>query len=224
MALDHKHLKYLWTTRSKKMSITDIITNSKCPFAKLAKLSEPIIVDSLDIYAAIQKNNKTISDFFIHNQITEDDALCFIFKNPEFGDTIESLSKYTYVFLTALQKQFGGFEIPEEINDYNETYWPAIAGERFFMISFASCYPPESPRFNHGDQATYILLQPVSSFERYAKDGNAITDALRNKIRKLFAANGQPYDGNISCLKNELVKMVAPLNIGDDVVEWWKRT
>jgi len=204
------------------MSIADIITNSKCPFAKLAKLSEPIIVDSLDVYALVEKNSKIISDFFVRNRITEYDALCFIFTVPEFGDTIDNLSKHTYRFLKALQKQFGGFEIPEEIKDYNETYWPAIEGERFFMISFASCYPPDSPRFNHGDQATYILLQPVSSFERHAKDGNAITDVMRSKIRNLFAANGQPYDSNISCLKNELVKMVAPLTIGDQLVEWWK--
>lgn len=204
------------------MSISDIITNSKCPFAKLAKISEPIIVASLELDVEVQKNSNIIADFFIHNKTTESDALCFIFTDPEFGNTIDNVSNYTYQFLSALQKQFGGFEIPNEIKDYNETYWPAIAGERFFMISFASCYASDSPRFNHGDKATYILLQPVSSFERHAKDGNAITDAMRSKIRNLFASNGQPYDGSISSLKNELVKMVAPLAVGDKVVEWWK--
>lgn len=204
------------------MSIEDIIANSRCPFAKLAKLTSPIIIDSMDIYKEIHKHRHIIVDFFIDNDISKYDALCFAFTDPSFGESIDKLSKNTNLFFKALQKEFGSFEVPQQIFDYNEISWPSIENERFFMISFANCYPPESPRFNHNDKTTYFLLQPVSSFVRHAKNGNSITDAMREKIRNLFIANKQPYDGNISCLKNEFVKMVAPLNLGDHIVEWWK--
>lgn len=206
------------------MTISDIIKNTKCPFAKNAKMADPIIIDSLDLFHQINSVKSLISNFFINAPKLKYDALCLIFTDPLFGDTIEHLSQNTYNFFKATEVIFNDFKVPEEILDYNEIWWPSIENERFFLVSFASCYSKHSPRFNHGDQSTYFFLQPVSSFENHAKDGNAVSDELRIKIRELFSKHHQPYDGSISCLKNELVKMVHPLHFGDKIVQWWKAT
>lgn len=203
------------------MAITEIIKNTKCPFAKNAKMAEPITISTLDLFYEINSAKSLISNFFINAPKLKHDALCLIFTDPLFGDTIEHLSQNTFNFFKAIEKVYQEFKVPEEILDYNEVWWPSIENERFFLISFASCYSKHSPRFNHGDKATYFFLQPVSSFENHAKDGNAISDDVRSKIRELFLKNQQPYDSSISCLKNEFVKMVHPLHFGDEIIRWW---
>lgn len=204
------------------MSIAEIIANTHCPFAKIANLSEPIFIHSLEIQHEIKKHKQKIKHYFQNAQKSNSDALCIIFTCPQFGSTIENLSFYTREFFMALASEFGEFKLPGDIIDLNEKCWPSIENERFFMVSFAACYPNTSPRFNHGDPYTFFFLQPVSSFERHAKDRNAIQDDIRQKIQNLFAKNNQPYDGNISNLKNELVKMVAPMQLGDPIIQWWK--
>lgn len=204
------------------MSIKDIILRTKCPFAKVAKL-ERVVISSLDINRDIREVRDIIYNFFTKKAKLDFDALVFIIEDQEFGNTIENLSINTKKFYQALALEFSELIIPQKIDDYNEVSWPSIAMERFFNISFAPCYGKNSPRYNHEDSNTYLFLQPVTSFERYAHDESHITDEFREKIRQLFKKNGQPYDANISCLKNEWVKLVHPLNIGDDIIKWWKK-
>jgi hypothetical protein len=203
------------------MTIHDIINNTKCPFARRTKYST-IVINSLDLFTEIRNIRQEISHFFTIDAKMKLDALVFIFTNHCFGNTIDSLTMNTKMFFQALSKEFSGVVVPNEIIDYNAIYWPSIEGERFFMVSFASCYSKESPRFNHGDLNTYFFLQPVSSFERHAKDNDAVSHEMRIHIRKLFARNQQPYDGEISDLRNELVKMVSPLRLGDPIIKWWE--
>jgi hypothetical protein len=204
------------------MSVLDIINGTKCPFAKKAIIPEVIVIKTLDFIREINAVRYLILNFFLCAKKLKYDALCFAFTPPVMGNTIENLMKYTKMFLKTLSLEFGGFELPEHILDYNEFFWPSIENERFFMISFASCYANNSSRYNYGDPYTYFFIQPVSSFVRHANNGDAITDNMRAKIRNLFSKNNQPYDGSISSLKNELVKMVMPLKIGDSIIEWWK--
>ena len=203
------------------MSVQDILNYTRCPFAKGAKLSI-INIPSLNLVSEIAVRKNTISDFFKVHAKDDLDALVFIFEDYKFGSTLENLTHYTKQFFKALEREFIDLEVPESIDDYSKIEWPKIEGERFFMVSFANCYPPSSPRYNYGDRCTYFFLQPVSSFERHAQNGDYITDEYRLKIRSLFEKYNQPYDGNISNLRNEWVKMVAPMHLGDDVVKWWE--
>ena len=205
------------------MTISEIISSTHCPYAKKATLAADIItVKSLDLASELKSIRSIISQFFKSAKHLQLDALCIQFTHLEFGNSLENLAKNTKNFFKAIEREFPEFLLPVEIPDFDEPFWPCIEGERFFMVSFAPCYPANSPRYNFGDPSTYFFLQPVTSFERHAADSDAITLHTRQKIRDLFSKNNQPYDGTLSNFKQELVKMVPPLRVGDPLVEWWK--
>lgn len=203
------------------MSVENIITKTKCPFARGAKI-EKVTINSRNLPTAIKNLREPILEFFTKKAKNGYDALTFIFEDHNFGNSIEKLTINTKKFYVALATEFPELQIPIEIDDYNQVSWPEIACEKFFMVSFAPCYSKDSSRYNHEDPRTFFFLQPASSFERHAHDGNAVTDEFREKIRKLFAKSGQPYDSEISSLQNEWVKLVHPLKLGDEIIKWWE--
>lgn len=102
-------------------------------------------------------------------------------------------------------------------------WWLTLCGTRWFALAFAPCYPADSPRFTFGSGSTFLLLQPVASFDRHATPrGSVIADEVRQMIRRAYAARGCPYDVDLAQQDVEALKFVWPLHQGDAPVQWWR--
>ena len=102
--------------------------------------------------------------------------------------------------------------------------------ELFFVTSFGKCYSPNSSRFGFDVEKTFILLQPLRSFERHhipppPKPNDKVKRKnVRNTIRAAFKANGRDYHSIEEMHQIHIVPQhyVLPLSLSHDYVPWWE--
>jgi hypothetical protein len=106
----------------------------------------------------------------------------------------------------------------------HEHWWLTLAGTRWFVITFAPCYPASSARATLGSQSTFLLLQPVASFDRHATPrGTVIPESVRRAIQQSYAASGRPYDTELAMQDVEALKFVWPMpGHESSPIRWWQ--
>ncbi len=100
-------------------------------------------------------------------------------------------------------------------------WWLTFAGRELFVLAFAPCYPETHSRWSFGLDATYIIFQPRSAFERRRNGESSISSHTRARIRQTFSDMGQPYDSELADSDIEAHQFVKPLALGDPPVRWW---
>ncbi|MFF4171309.1 hypothetical protein [Streptomyces sp. NPDC001744] len=198
------------------MSFEEITQKTYCPFAKPSKLGPGITIPTDDVENELARHRDLISDFFRTAEERSLDGMIITFEEPTLGTTLDALVDLTRRFYTTLTRMFPSVYIPDDPQP-DERWYAMIEGELFFLVSFAPCYPETSPRYSHGDQRTYFLLQPVSTFERNAK----FIDRQRTGIQRAFAAVGKPYDVRLATMENDMFKAVMPIAPLDRHIPWW---
>ncbi|QNE75867.1 hypothetical protein F0344_15585 [Streptomyces finlayi] len=198
------------------MSFDDITQKTYCPFAKQSKMGPGITIRTDDVENELARHRDVIADFFRTAAERSRDGMIITFEEPTLGITLDALTDLTRRFYTTLTQMFSSVYIPDNPQP-DERWYAMIEGELFFLVSFAPCYPETSPRYTYGDQRTYFLLQPVSTFERHAK----FIDRQRTGIQCAFAAVGKPYDARLANLENDMFKAVMPIDSLGDHISWW---
>ncbi|MEU6927638.1 hypothetical protein AB0A05_00505 [Streptomyces sp. NPDC046374] len=199
------------------MSFDQIVQTTHCPFAKPSRMGTPVSVTGTDVEAGLREHRDTIEEFFASAREREFDGMLLTFEDPELGATLPALTRLTRRFFEALCAIYPSVYIQDD-PDPDETWYAMIGGERFFVVSFAPCYPEHSPRYNFGSPQTYFLLQPASTFERNAE----LIDRRRVRIQRAFKATGKPYDAELANLENDMFKSVMPIDPIDRPVRWWE--
>ncbi|MFF4008520.1 hypothetical protein [Streptomyces sp. NPDC001717] len=198
------------------MSFEEITKKSYCPFAKPSKMGPGITIRTDDVENELTRHREIIADFFRTASERSLDGMIITFEEPTLGITLDALTDLTRRFYTTLTRMFSSVYIPDDPQP-DERWYAMIEGEMTFLVSFAPCYPETSPRYTYGDQRTYFLLQPASTFVRNAK----FIDRQRTGIQRAFAAVGKPYDVELANLENDIFKAVMPMDPVGDHIAWW---
>lgn len=199
------------------MSFNEIVEKTYCPFAKPSKMGPPLTVATADVEARLRGHREAIAAFFRDARQHEYDGMVITFEDESLGATLESLALLTKRFFLTLAEMYPSVYIPQEPGP-DQKWYATIEGERFFLVSFAPCYPGDSPRHTYGDQRTYFLLQPGSTFGRNA----ATIERLRNRISRSFEKAGKPYDARLANVENDMFKIVMPISPIDQHIPWWE--
>ncbi|MFC7310682.1 hypothetical protein ACFQVC_41530 [Streptomyces monticola] len=201
------------------MSFDDIVNATYCPFAKPSRMGRPVTLTAagLDgVEKELRGHRDTLADFFRTARAKRLDGMVITFDEPTIGASLAALTVLTRRFYTTLADLYTSVYIDEEpVPD--QPWYAMIEGERFFLVSFAPCYPSHSPRHTHGDPRTYFLLQPASTFERHT----AAIERLRPRIHRSFEAAGKPYDAKLANVENDMFKAVMPIDPLDRHIAWW---
>ncbi|MEU9453921.1 hypothetical protein [Streptomyces sp. NPDC048277] len=198
------------------MSFDEISERTYCPFARASKMGPPVTVTTGDFETELRGHRDTVAEFFRTARDNAYDGMIITFEDPSAGDTLDALVDLTRRFYRTLAELYPTVYFQDE-PDPDEPWYAMIEGERFFVVSFAPCYPPESPRHTYGDPRTYVLLQPASTFERNA----AAIDRRRERIHHAFTAVGKPYDAHLANVENDMFKSVMPIDPIDRHIPWW---
>ncbi|MFC8145482.1 hypothetical protein ACFUKV_27615 [Streptomyces paradoxus] len=198
------------------MSFEEITQKTYCPFAKPSKMGPGITIRTDDVENELARHRDIISDFFRTAAERSRDGMIITFEDSTLGITLDALVDLTRRFYTTLTQMFSSVYISDDPRP-DERWYAMIEGELFFLVSFAPCYPETSPRYTHGDQRTYFLLQPASTFERNSK----AIDRQRKGIGRAFAAVGKPYDVRLANVENDMFKAVMPIDHLDHHISWW---
>lgn len=199
------------------MSFEEITQKTYCPFAKPSKMGPGITIATADVDSELAQHREIIADFFRTAVANSYDGMIITFEEPSIGATLDALVDLTRRFYTLLTELFPSVYIPDDPHP-DERWYSMIEGELFFLVSFAPCYPETSPRYTYGDQRTYFLLQPASTFERQAKT----IDRKRVGINRAFTAAGKPYDARLANVDNDMFKAVMPISPIDRHIPWWE--
>jgi hypothetical protein len=200
------------------VSFSEIVNKTHCPFAKPSKTGPPLVIHGAKVERELRAHREHIASFFKHAKSNAHDGMLITFEDASLGHTLEALAALTNRFFAVLSDLFPGVYLLDSPSS-DDAWFPTIEGEQFFLVSFAPCYPPESPRFTYGDTKTYFVMQPASAFVRNA----AAVEKLRKHIQETFAAAGRPYDPVLANVKNDMFKMVMPLGPKAAHVSWWRR-
>ncbi|MEU8957536.1 hypothetical protein AB0C93_24890 [Streptomyces sp. NPDC048518] len=198
------------------MSFEEITQKTYCPFAKPSKMGPGITIKTADVKSELKEHREAIAEFFRTAAELSRDGMILTFEDPSVGSTLDALVELTRCFYTTLDEMFVSVYIPDDPRP-DERWYAMIEGELFFVVSFAPCYPETSPRYTYGDQRTYFLVQPCSTFERQAK----AIDRQRVGIQRAFAAVGKPYDARLANVPNDMFKAVMPIAPLDRHIAWW---
>ncbi|WP_329119044.1 YqcI/YcgG family protein [Streptomyces sp. NBC_01353] len=199
------------------MSFVEIVQKTLCPFAKPSKMGPALTVTTADVERELREHHAAIADFFRTARDAELDGMVITFEDETLGATLDSLTRLTKRFFETLCALWPSVYI-QDAPEPDETWYAMIEGERFFVVSFAPCYPEHSPRYNHGSRHTYFLLQPASTFERNAE----AIDKRRQRIHRAFTAVGKPYDARLANVENDMFKSVMPISPIDRHIPWWE--
>lgn len=199
------------------MSFEHIVQKTLCPFAKPSKMGPALTITSTEVEKELSTHREVIAEFFRTARAEELDGMVLTFQDPSLAATLPALTRLTKRFFEALCELYPSVYIAEDPQE-DETWYAMIEGERFFVVSFAPCYPETSPRFNHGSPHTYFLLQPASTFERNAP----AIERRRARIHRAFTAVGRPYDARLANVENDMFKSVMPIEPIDRAVPWWE--
>jgi hypothetical protein len=199
------------------MSFDEIAQKTYCPFAKPSKMGPGITIRTVNVEKELPQHREIIADFFRTAEEDSLDGMIITFDDPSLGATLDALVDLTQRFYTTLTELFPSVYIPDDPHP-DERWYAMIEGELFFLVSFAPCYPGASPRYTYGDQRTYFLLQPASTFERHAKT----IERRRAGINRAFSAAGKPYDARLANVDNDMFKAVMPIDPIDHHIPWWE--
>ncbi|MFJ1972083.1 YqcI/YcgG family protein [Streptomyces sp. NPDC087903] len=198
------------------MSFEEIAERTYCPFARTSKLGPPVTVTGLEFEKELHRHRDTIAEFFSTARDNSYDGMVITFEDPSAGATLDALVDLTRRFYSTLAELYPSVYLQDD-PDPDETWYAMIGGEQFFVVSFAPCYPADSPRHTYGDRRTHVLLQPASTFERNA----AAIDRRRERIHRAFTAVGKPYDARLANVQNDMFKSVMPIDPIDQHIPWW---
>ncbi|MET9434121.1 hypothetical protein [Streptomyces sp. NPDC006551] len=199
------------------MSFDQIVKSTLCPFAKPSKMGPPLTLATGDVERELPTHRTALADFFRTARAEELDGMVITFEDTALGATLDSLTRLTKRFFETLCAMYPSVYL-QDSPDPDETWYAMIEGERFFVVSFAPCYPEHSPRYNHGSPHTYFLLQPASTFERHAP----AIDKRRERIHRAFTVVGRPYDARLANVENDMFKSVMPISPIDRHIAWWE--
>lgn len=193
-----------------------------CAFAPRARVESAPSFPGVDARAAGGAAFAAVSDVAARAETEELDGIVIELSDPIHGASLDALAMTTHALLAGLVLADGGRPLEALREAGGEHWWLTLCGTRWFVLVFAPCYPAVSPRFTFGSNSTYVLLQPVCSFDRRATPrGAEIAPEARMRIRNAYAAQGCPYDGDLAQQDIEALKFVWPLLNGDEPVRWW---
>jgi hypothetical protein len=187
-----------------------IVAKSQCPFARRSHivggpahgaetLAEVVEVEQPRLHWLAKIGARHVLDAYVVELAA-----------ASWGSTIEELRNTTWSFLSLLHiAEHGVPLLASELE--REDWWLLLGGERHFVLSFAPCYPIESPRHTFVSESTFFVFQPVHAFERAAEDGVAIPTCVRHKVREAFQHRGRAYSGALADDPREATKLVWPL-------------
>lgn len=206
---------------SSLQSFQVIKTSTHCPFAASAKIwANPE-------WKKEKKMEENISDAIPHIlrfiRVAVSEGLDgFVITAPGcYGTSLKELAKFTRLTLKYLSDQDpANIHCMDKGVDGNEWQF-SFNGQRFFVITFAPCYPATHSRYAFGMDATFIFLQPEHSFSKSKVPRGESPGKLRDSIRKSFSDNNQPYFSNIITTELEAPRYVKPVNLHDKPVKWW---
>ncbi|MEY9948373.1 hypothetical protein [Kitasatospora sp. GAS1066B] len=194
-----------------------------CVFASRARIEAALPFHGTDARAAGFAAAAALADFSARVNTEELDGLLIELTHPCHGLTLDALAETTREVVGGLLAASGGQDIGELSNPGTEHWWLTLCETRWFVLAFAPCYPADSPRHAFGSHSTFLLLQPVASFDQHATPrGAVIADEVRQMIRRAYDANGCPYDADLAQQDIEALKFVWPLHLGAAPVLWWQ--
>ena len=102
-------------------------------------------------------------------------------------------------------------------------------GCELFVTTFAPCYDKSNPRFAFGEQSSFVLFQPYSSFLLHGVGSDTPhtvwhrPKTVRDRIRVNFKLAGRPYPIPPNPATFPIARsFVYPLDaMSGSVVEWW---
>ncbi len=194
-----------------------------CVFAARARIEATKPFHGANARAAGLAAAATMADFAARGQTEELDGLLIELTQGCHGVSLKALATTTREVLAGLLAA-GGDTVANGLRGAgSEHWWLTVCGTRWFVLAFAPCYPATSPRHTFGSRSTFLLLQPVESFDRHATPrGAVIAEEVRQMIRRAYAANGCPYDAELAQQDVEALKFVWPKRKGDAAVRWWQ--
>lgn len=198
-----------------------------CPFAKSAIITfaRPIAVE-FSVPEAAQQLHEDILLYVQEGITTAPDGLAVAIPNTVIGDDFESLTSGFNSLYHELKINDGFSEEAIATENIEDPGWQlTIAGQRLFTIVFSSLYPADNPRHIHEADTTFVFFQPTQSFNtRIPSDKDSEEfKRLKESIRYRFAKAGRAYNGVINDDPREAAKYIAPMQLGMQAVEWWKK-
>lgn len=185
-----------------------------CPFAKTAKVwAVGPWRSALSAAEFVDANRETIKRFV---RVCQPEGFDGIAVEATGIESLEDLKSRTNELLRALG----------EFSDRNPMHYPierkewrfSIDGVDMFVTIFSSIYGEHHPRYSHSKSSTFIFLQPQISFKaKAAKE--------KERIRDMFAENGQDYRAILKKVKFEAQKYIKPEDLEEGgPVKWWDDT
>ncbi|MFJ6136253.1 hypothetical protein [Kitasatospora sp. NPDC092286] len=194
-----------------------------CAFASRARIEAVPTFHGADAREAGLAAAPRMADFAVRVEADALDGLLIELSHACHGASVDALAVATREVLSGLLAAEGedaGAALSEAGSDH---WWLTLRGTRWFVLAFAPCYPAYSARFTFGSGSTYLLLQPVMSFDRHATpQGAVIADEVRQMIRLAHVGAGCPYDSALAQQDVEALKFVWPLDRDDAPVRWWQ--
>lgn len=205
---------------------TPILRAASCPFAARAAIRAARPFGGSSARAAGAAVLPALADFTAVIGREELDGFLIELTRPEHGRTIGDLSASVLDVITGLLEASGTRADDALAGAGRENWWLTLLGTRWFVLAFAQCYPAASPRATLGSASTFLLLQPVASFDRHATPrGTVIPEQARRAIQRAYADSGRPYNAQLALQDVEALKFVWPLpGQADHPVRWWEGT
>jgi hypothetical protein len=184
-----------------------------CPFAKSAKVwAIGPWRRALSASEFVEANRVTVKRFVRVCQAEGFDGLALEATGIECLDHLKARTN-------ELLKALGEFSDRNPLhNPIERKEWKfSIDGVDIFVTIFSSIYEEEHPRYSHSKGSSFFFLQPQISFKaKAAKE--------KERIRELFAQNGQDYRAVIKKVKFEAQKYIKPEDLREGApVTWWDK-
>ncbi|WP_371500285.1 hypothetical protein OG871_27525 [Kitasatospora sp. NBC_00374] len=204
-------------------TFTSLQQDSACLFATRARLEAAPVFDGTDAFTAGRAAAPALVDFAWRAQAEELDGLVLELTYRPLGADLDTLAVTVRQVISGLLDAIGTDPGTALRDAGTPGWWLTLAGTRWFVVVFAPCYPSTSPRSTHGLTSTFLLLQPVHSFDRHASPkGSVIAPVVRQRIRDAHTVAGCPYDPALAQQDIEALKFIAPLHQDDPPVTWWQ--
>lgn len=207
-------------------SFTPILRASSCPFAARAAIRAARPFTGSSARAAGAAAYPALAEFTADIHREELDGFVIELASPGHGQSIGRLSAAVFEVITGLFEASGTRAADVLADAGQDNWWLPFLGTRWLVLAFAPCYPDTSARSTLGSASTFLLFQPVASFDRHATPrGTVIPEQARRSIQRAYADSGRPYRAQLAMQDGEALKFVWPLPGQEDhPVRWWQGT
>ncbi len=196
---------------------------AECVFAARSRIESVPSSDGADARQAGCAAAPYLAEFATRIDRDELDGLLIELTDPTHGADLDAVARSTRAVLSGLLEAQGTSEAIGLSEVGSEHWWLTLCDTRWFVLVFAPCYDSTSPRHTFGSPSTYVLLQPVASFDRRATPrGATIKQEVRQLIRDSYTECGRQYDAELAQQDVESLKFVWPANAGEQPVRWWE--